>query len=241
MTVRTRILEAAAALLASSSDGEISTRDVCAAARVTAPTLYHHFDDKAGLLTAVVDSGWATFLESKRTVAAVIHQHVADDIRAGWDNHLQFARENPNLYKLMWSPAIAADSLAFRQAYQMLHDRLDAGATRGQLQVSVDVAAQAVMAAVTGAALSVITQPDLFDASFTTQLREAVIASITVPLDRLSKRDGHAPATRTQSLAISASTLKSLLEVEDTALTTPELALMQQWLTTLADLRTPPR
>lgn len=37
-----------------------------------------------------------------------MHEQVADDIRAGWDNHLEFARENPNFYKLMWSPAVAA-------------------------------------------------------------------------------------------------------------------------------------
>src|SRR2546430_17543270 len=103
MTVRTRILEAAAGLLAESADA--STRAVCDAAGITAPTLYHHFGDKEGLLAAVVDFGWAAFLETKRTVAAVVHEHVADDVRAGWDNHLEVARENPNLSKLMWSPA----------------------------------------------------------------------------------------------------------------------------------------
>src|SRR3989442_13490999 len=107
-SVQIRIIEAAAALLAKSVDGDVSTRAVCDAAGVTAPTLYHYFGDKEGLLTAAVDFGWAAFLQTKRTVAAVVHEHIADDVRAGWDNHLQFARENPNFYKLMWSPAIAA-------------------------------------------------------------------------------------------------------------------------------------
>src|ERR1700752_901328 len=107
MTVRTRILKAASELLARPTDADISTRAVCKAAGVTAPTLYHHFGDKEGLLAAVVDFGWAAFLESKRSTAAVVHEHVSDDIRAGWDNPLAFARENPNLYKLMWSPAVA--------------------------------------------------------------------------------------------------------------------------------------
>ena len=120
------------ALLARSADADISTRAACEAAGVTAPTLYHHFGDKEGLLAAVVDFGWAAFLESKRTVAAVVHGHVADDIRAGWDNHIQFARENPNFYKLMWSPAICANSAAFREAFQMLYDRLELGASRGR-------------------------------------------------------------------------------------------------------------
>ena len=100
MTVRTRILETAAGLLAQSADADISTRAICDAVALPRD-LYHHFGDKNGLLAAVVDFGWATFLETKRAVAAVVHAHVADDVRAGWDNHLEFARENPSFYKLM--------------------------------------------------------------------------------------------------------------------------------------------
>src|SRR6266487_3163908 len=235
MTVRTRILETAAGLLAQSADADISTRAICDAAGVTAPTLYHHFGDKDGLLAAVVDFGWAAFLETKRAVAAVVHEHVADDIRAGWDNHLEFARENPNFYKLMWSPAVAANSAAVREAYQMLYERLELGAARGQLRMSAETAARTVMAAVTGTALSLISQPDLFgDDTFATQLREAVIASITVskrPCPRPSNRAREAEPT----IATAAATLSSKLAAEDTPLTEPERALMQQWLTTLAD------
>jgi AcrR family transcriptional regulator len=238
MTVKTRILEAASELLASSADAGISTRAVGEAAGVTSPTLYHHFGDKEGLLAAVVDFGWAAFLESKRTTAAVVHGHVADDIRAGWDNHLEFARENPNFYKLMWSPTVSANSTAFRDAFQMLYDRLELGASRGQLRVSAETGARMVMSAVTGAALSVISQPELFgDPTFTTQLREAVIAGVTVPPDgppgKRAARDGGTP-----TIATTAATLKSRLAVEETPLTAPELALMQQWLATLADAPT---
>jgi len=238
MTVKTRILEAASELLARSADADVSTRAVGEAAGVTAPTLYHHFGDKEGLLAAVVDFGWAAFLESKRTTAAVVHEHVADDIRAGWDNHLEFARENPNFYKLMWSPAVSANSAAFREAFQMLYDRLELGASRGQLRVSVETAARTVMSAVTGTALSLISQPDLFgDPTFATQLREAVIASVTVAPDRSTGkrrvRDATAP-----TIATAAATLKSKLAVEDTPLTAPERTLMEQWLTTLADATT---
>src|SRR2546430_7526098 len=125
MTGRTRVLKAASVLIARWAGADSSTRAVCEATGVTAPTLYHHFGDKDGLLAAVVDSGWAAFLESKRTSAAVVHAHIAYDIRAGWDNHLEWARENPNFYKLIWSPAVSANSAAFRDAFQMLHDRLE--------------------------------------------------------------------------------------------------------------------
>jgi AcrR family transcriptional regulator len=235
MSVKQRILEAAAELLARSADADISTRAACEAAGVTAPTLYHHFGDKDGLLAAVVDFGWAAFLESKRTTAAVVHQHIADDIRAGWDNHIEFARENPNFYKLMWSPAVSANSAAFREAYQMLHDRLELGAGRGQLRLSVDTAARMVMSATTGAALSVISQPDLYgDLAFVTQLREAVIAAVTVDENRPAGKR-RAPAAAAPTIATAAATLKSKLAHEATPLSAPEQALMEQWLTTLAD------
>ena len=237
MTVKTRILEAAAGLLAESADA--STRAVCDAAGVTAPTLYHYFGDKDGLLTAVVDFGWAAFLQTKRTVAAVVHEHIADDVRAGWDNHLQFARENPNFYKLMWTPAIAANSAALREAYQMLYERLKLGAARGQLRMSAETAARTVMAATTGAALSLISQPDLFgDDTFATQLREAVIGSITVPQAATPAAKRRVPAAE-PTLATTAAMLSSKLAAEDTPLTHPERALMQQWLTTLADTPVP--
>jgi hypothetical protein len=95
-----------------------------------------------------------------------------------------------------------------------------------------------VMSAVTGAALSAISQSDLYgDPAFTTQLREAVIAAVTVSPDRptgkRSARDGSAP-----TISTAAATLKSKLADEQTPLTSPERALMEQWLTTLADAPT---
>ena len=110
--VKTRILEAAAELIADSPDAEISTRAVCEAAGVSAPSIYHYFGDKEGLLAAAVDSAMARFLDSKRVAAAAVHDDVADDLRAGWDNHLQFARENPGMYRLLWSPAVSRESRA---------------------------------------------------------------------------------------------------------------------------------
>jgi hypothetical protein len=87
----------------------------------------------------------------------------------------------------------------------------------------------------TGAALSLILQPDLFgNPTFTTQLREAVIVGVTVT-DIPSTGKRGTPATSAPTIATAASTLKGKLAAEDTPLTAPEQALMEQWLTTLAD------
>jgi hypothetical protein len=120
----------------------------------------------------------------------------------------------------------------------MLYDRLELGASRGQLRVSVETAARMVMSATTGAALSLISQSDLYgDQAFVTQLREAVIAAVTVaPPAAAGKRS--APDAGAPTIATAAATLQSKLAHERTPLTAPERALMEQWLTTLADART---
>jgi hypothetical protein len=162
---------------------------------------------------------------------------VAGDIRVGWDNHLEFARENPNLYKLMWAPGASVNGAA-GEAFRILYERPELGASKGQLRVSVETAARMILPAVTGSALAAIYRPELFsDPTYATQLREAVIAAVTAPADKPTgkRASGDAGAP---TIATAAATLKTQLAVEHTALTAPERALMDQWLTTLADAPT---
>ena len=236
VSVKTRILDVAADLLTHSAVADLSTRAVCDAAGVTPPTLYHHFGDKDGLLAAVVDFGWAHFLETKRAVAAVVHEHVADDIRAGWNNHIEFARKNPNFYRLMWSPGVAPNSVALREAHRLLYERMKLGASRGQLRVSPAMAARIVMSATVGAATALITQPEHYtDDSFSKQLLEAVIAFVTVGAATNGEGRSRRAAPRSATIASVAATLSSKLESEPNPLTPAERQLLQQWLTALAD------
>ncbi len=75
---------------------------VCEAAGVGAPALYRQFGDKEDLLAAVVDFGFEQCLASKR--AAVPSDDPVQDLRDGWHNHVEFALENPNHYRLLYSP-----------------------------------------------------------------------------------------------------------------------------------------
>jgi AcrR family transcriptional regulator len=238
--VKTRILEAAAELIADSPDAEISTRAVCDAAGVSAPSIYHYFGDKEGLLSAAVDFAVARYLESKREAARTVHDDVADDLRAGWDNHIEFARENPGMYRLLWSPAVSRESRAAAEGHELLRMILERGASLGQLRMSVETATRVVMAAVTGAALSIVSQPELFgDGAFAETLRESVIAAVVVtgsntPASKRHKKTNSSETT----LATTAATLQSMLGHQPPALTEAERALMQQWLSKLADTPT---
>jgi AcrR family transcriptional regulator len=58
---RRTILDAAGHLLATVGERGLSIREVCARAGVTAPTIYHHFGDKAALVARIVDECFADF------------------------------------------------------------------------------------------------------------------------------------------------------------------------------------
>src|SRR6187551_3820138 len=97
---RERIIEAAAKLLTEGGREAVSTRAVCAAAGVQAPTLYRIFGNKHGLLEAVASHGFAAYLQSKTSLAA--GPDPVQDLRHGWDLHLGFGLAHPALYTLIY-------------------------------------------------------------------------------------------------------------------------------------------
>ena len=121
----------------------------------------------------------------------------------------------------------------------MLIAVLERCAQRGRLRVSVETAARMLMAAATGVALSIISRSELFaEDRFATHLREAVIAGISAPADTSGAKHSRVQPPSPPngvSLSAAAATLSSRLRTEPTSLTDTERALMQQWLTTLAD------
>src|SRR5690606_24577218 len=97
---RERIVEAAVELLIEGGREAVSTRAVSAAAGVQAPTIYRLFGDKQGLLDAVGDHGIAEYLHSKTTRER--EPDPVDDLRRGWDLHVDFGLEHPALYALVF-------------------------------------------------------------------------------------------------------------------------------------------
>src|SRR5882724_4545017 len=156
MNTRTRILQAATALLAESPSGDISTRAVCDAAGVGAPALYRQFGDKEGLLSAVVDNAFDKYLATKR--AATPSEDPVQDLRDGWDSHVAFAHANPSYYRLMHSTVVRTAPPAAGEAFRLLSVVLERCAAAGRLKVSTDLAAQMIMTANVGVALLTIGQ-----------------------------------------------------------------------------------
>jgi AcrR family transcriptional regulator len=226
MNTVTRILEVTAALLAESSNADVSTRAVCEAAGVQQPALYRLFGDKDGLLAATVDYGFGQYLASKR--AAVPSADPVADLRSGWDAHTAFALSNPNLYRLMYAPGLKAVPEAVGEAHGLLRQVLDRCAEAGRLTISSEIAAQLVMSANSGIALALITRPEIYhDPHISERVRDAAFASILTA-------DGDTP--RTAGLASAASTIASALRTGPPASLTPgERGLLAEWMIRLAD------
>ncbi|MGI5213596.1 TetR/AcrR family transcriptional regulator [Plantactinospora sp. CA-290183] len=230
MDTRTRILHAAADLLARSTEADVSTRAVCEAAGVGAPVLYRQFGDKEGLLSAVVDFGFEQYLAAKR--AAKPSGDPLRDLRDGWDNHTAFALENPNFYRLMYSPGLSTPPAAAAEAHRMLLAVLERCAAAGRLRISPELAARMVMPANTGVALLLITRPAIYtDArEISTRVREAVLTAIIAP-------DGPGGAREPdREIAVRAASLGALLRaLPQSPLSAAETALLLEWLTRLAN------
>ncbi|MES0837030.1 TetR/AcrR family transcriptional regulator [Nocardiopsis tropica] len=228
MDTRTQMLEAAERLLDESPDRDIATRAVCEAVGVGAPVLYRLFGDKNGLLSALVDYGFERYLGAKRSAG-----HTEDpvaDLRRGWDAHNGFALAHPAVYRLMFSPHLAQVPGASKEAFSLLERTLVRCAAAGRLRVGPHRAAQAIMSANVGVALSMVSQPDVYtDPGLSHRVRDAVFAGLLtedpVPGDAGPAEPGAGAA---------ALRLAALLSDGSDALTGAESALLREWLDRIA-------
>ncbi|MEV0664545.1 TetR/AcrR family transcriptional regulator [Actinomadura luteofluorescens] len=221
---RERILAATAALLAEGGREAVSTRAVGVAAGVQAPTIYRLFGDKRGLLDAVAAEGFAAYLDAKTGPRP--DADPVDDLRAGWDEHVEFGLANPALYMLMCEPRPGRPPAPAAVAgIEILSARVRRIAEAGRLRVSEERAVRLVHAAGSGTTIALIAMPeDGRDPGLSVMAREAVIAAIATD----------APVPATPGPAGAAIALRAALP-QAAALTEPERGLMREWLDRIAD------
>ncbi|MEV4434438.1 TetR/AcrR family transcriptional regulator [Streptomyces sp. NPDC049585] len=175
---RDRILQAAARLLAASGGAPVSTRAVCEAAGVGAPTLYHHFGDKQGLLDAVVAHGFEQYLAGKKAAGST--GDPVEDLRRGWDAHVEFGRTHPAFYALMYgTPRTGPPPAAAREAHGALLELCRRIALAGRLRTAPELAARMVLAANSGVTLALIADPGEEAEQVCRRTRDAVVDAIT--------------------------------------------------------------
>lgn len=147
MSAKEKILASAVALLEQEGVDGLTTRSVCLAAGVTAPTLYHHFGDKNGLVRAIVTEGVAEFMAMKQAMR--VTKDPLADLRRGWDGWIEFGLERPTLFRLLIEAARADPALA-QASYEHMEENLVRLQAANGLSVNLPTAVQAVWAAASG-------------------------------------------------------------------------------------------
>lgn len=154
MGTDTAILDAASVLLEAHGPAGLTTRAVCDAAGIKAPTLYHHFGDKDGLERALLRRGLDAFMRRKRMLPASADP--LDQLREGWDVAVEFALKHPALYALLVHHARAQPELT-ADAYALMQARVQRLVDMGRLHGPVEASARVIWAASQGV-LSLVAQ-----------------------------------------------------------------------------------
>ncbi|WP_166983645.1 TetR/AcrR family transcriptional regulator [Paramicrobacterium fandaimingii] len=214
---RERLLNAATTLLSQHPEREPSTRELYQAAGVAAPTLYHHFGTKEGLLDIVVEQAFADYLERKHGMLRT--GDLLADFAAGWDLHIEFGVANPMLYALMYGPHL---SRAAATADAELRRGLQRLAAEGLLRVSVEDAAATTTATAIGCVTMLNRLHAAPTASWAQHIRAGLIEQITgQPRDEISQEQA-------------ARALLARMPSPGTSFTPAEASLLRQWLAVLA-------
>jgi AcrR family transcriptional regulator len=234
---RAQLVEVAAELLATAGPDAVTTRSVALAAGVQAPTIYRLFGDKSGLLDAVVEHGFASYMARKHPVAA--DADPVAGLRAGWELHVGFGLANPELFRLMHTALRTADGrAAAATGVGVLQARVHRVAAAGRLRVTERRAVDLIRAAGTGVVLTLIDQAeDERDDTLADTAWESVCATILTNAspDASTAADTDAStAAGTGPAAVTAAvTLRAALP-DLTALTAAERALLGDWLDRIA-------
>ena len=231
-SARDRLLRAAAELLDATPGQPVSTRAICAKAGVGAPTLYHHFGSKQGLLDAVVDYGLGQYSLDDENGDAVA------SLRAGWDNHVRYGLDNPAFYVLLYgriAPGRPCKVTGVAEArLRTLVERLD---REGLLLAPVGDVVHQIVAANVGVTLHLIAETaGTADLALSARLRENVLGGL-IAAAALS-REGQAPADRgaADEIADAAARLAALLAArpaDSGIFTAGERLVLDEWLARL--------
>lgn len=224
LSSKDRLLVAATDLMSAGSD--LSTREVLAAADVTAPTLYFHFGSKQGLVDAVAQHGFAQYVPTSAPGSDPL-----DAIREGWDQHVQFGLDHPRFYARLYGNIEPGVPCAVTgPALDMMLLILEPAAAQGHLSVDARMAATRILAANVGVTLSLIGQPgDERDLDLSRAVREAVLGATFVE---------RAPASDERHAAARAVALAADVRSGDLPLSEGEKAMMGELLDRIAASRT---
>lgn len=183
---RRAILDAAEDLLATVGEDGLSIREVCARAGVTAPTIYHHFGDKAALVARVVEDCFADFGNAFAHRAAPADP--VEALRWSFDRYVEYGLRHPTHYRLMFGQRLARPSPAGLASYDGLRRRITAIADAGRLRAPLEDATAAFWASVHGVTSLLISQFWTPENPAIALVRDAMINQLSTPKPAPARR-----------------------------------------------------
>ncbi|MEU1199924.1 TetR/AcrR family transcriptional regulator [Streptomyces sp. NPDC005813] len=230
-TLHRKIVLAAADVLEKGGLDAMSTRAVATRAGVFPPTIFRLFGDKDGLLEAVAEHGFETYLQAKSRIP--YSDDPVADLRLAWDLHIEFGLMQPAYYVLVFGQARSGHlSRAGRKAVAELQRMMTRVAAAGRLRMSVERATAVMHAAGVGVVSTLnSTPPEARDLDTAVVTRDVVFDAIAAPpvADSPSPAKDAGPATAAMGLRA------VLAEAGDLPLSPGERLLLLELLNRLAD------
>jgi AcrR family transcriptional regulator len=121
---RRALIDHAAALLDSGGPAAVTLREVGARAGVSRGAPYRHFPDKESLLTAVAAESWDRLADDMHALQADPHLRPDARLRAALAAVVALSREQPHLYRLMFTPPDRDPAAVVRAAQRMCEEFL---------------------------------------------------------------------------------------------------------------------
>jgi AcrR family transcriptional regulator len=178
-STREAILAAAERIVSRGGEDALSIRELCARVGVTAPTVYHHFGDKDGLLAEVVDACFAEF--DHALVAGPLPSDPVAALAWGLDRYVAYGVAHPAHYRLLFARRRKKPTPAAIRSYSKLEDAIRAIEGAGRLTMPVAEAAQAAWAAMHGVTMLAIAGFIAADSPAARHVRAALLAKLTIP------------------------------------------------------------
>jgi AcrR family transcriptional regulator len=231
---RDSILKAALTILSKGGRDALTTRSVAEAAHVQPPILYRLFHDKAGLLNAVADYGFETYMAKKRS--SQVERDPVASLRVGWRIHVEFGLSHPELYLLMYAdPQPEVVGKAAERSRRLLQDHMRRVAVAGLLRVSEERATHLFHSTACGVVLTLLgTKVEHRDMSLSDAARDAALAAILTDQSIVA----------VPSAIPAAITLRAFLSGTETVhqsgakvFTDAERILLLEWLGRLSEIR----
>ena len=121
---RRKLLDEAAALLDGGGPDAVTLREVGARAGVSRGAPYRHFADKESLLTAVAAESWERIGDRMHALQTDQRLRPAEKLRQALVGVIAVSRQQPHLYRLMFSTPAGDPAAVVRAAQRMCDEFL---------------------------------------------------------------------------------------------------------------------